>query len=406
MGNWSALSIGDFAMLEEPQKPKILVVDDVPKNIRLLELSLKAGGYRAVLAFSGREALEKVETEQPDLLLLDVMTPEIDGYEVCRRLRQSKKTEALPVIMVTNCQQEVDKKKALDIGADDIISKPFDRYELLLRVKSLLRVKRLYDEVVRSNQRLENELATAREVQKALMPQEYPDVPGLEFSHKYIPTFSVGGDFFDIKETSPGVVQILVSDVMGHGPQAAMITGIVKTLLTELSSPLAGPGYLLSQVNDRFHSLMASSSLTIFVTAFCVVIDTVKSKCKYANAGHPTPFLIQSQRILVKDLANGTGPALGMIPSTLYKDYERGLESGDMLFLFTDGLQELRNRDGVQFGPEELKRTILSNAYLPPHSLVEAIMYAADVFSDSIGIPDDITLLAVSYHRLQNINEP
>jgi sigma-B regulation protein RsbU (phosphoserine phosphatase) len=406
MDNWSALSIEDFAMLEEPQKPKILVVDDVSQNIRLLESSLKAGGYRAILAFSGREALEKVETEQPDLLLLDVTTPEIDGYEVCRRLRQSKKTEALPVIMIATCQQEVDKKKALAIGADDIISKPFDRYEVLLRVKSLLRVKRLYDEAVRTNQRLEDELATAREVQKALMPQEYPDVPGLEFSHKYIPTFSVGGDLFDIKETSPGVVQILVSDVMGHGPQAAMITGIVKTLLTELSSPLAGPGYLLSQINDRFQSLMASSSLPIFVTAFCVVIDTVNSKCKYANAGHPTPFLIHNRRILVKELMNEPGPALGMIPSTLYRDYERDLESGDMLFLFTDGLQELRNRDGAQFGPEELKRTILSNAYLSPHSFVEAIMYAADAFSDSIGIPDDITLLAVSYHRLQNINKP
>jgi sigma-B regulation protein RsbU (phosphoserine phosphatase) len=393
-------------MLEELQKPKILVVDDVSQNIRLLELSLKAGGYRAVSAFSGREALEKVETEQPDLLLLDAMMPEIDGYEVCRRLRQSKKTEALPVIMVTTCQQEVDKKKAFDIGADDIISKPFDRYEVLLRVKSLLRVKRLYDKVVRSNQRLGDELATAREVQKALLPQKYPDVPCLEFSHKYIPTLPVGGDFFDIKEISPGVVQILVSDVMGHGPQAAMITGIVKTLLTELSSSLAGPGYLLSQINDRFHSLMASSSLSIFVTVFCVVIDTVNSKYKYSNAGHPTPFLIQNRRIQVKELANEPGPALGMIPNTLYKDYERDLASGDMLFLFTDGLQELRNRDGVQFGTEELQKAILSNVHLPPRSFVEAIMYAADVFSDSIGIPDDMTLLAVSYYRLQDINEP
>ena len=394
-------------MPEESQKPKILVVDDVSQDIRLLELSLEAEGYRAISAFSGREALEKVETEQPDLLLLDAMMPEIDGYEVCRRLRQSKQTEALPVIMLTNCQQEVDKKiKALDIGADDIISKPFDRYELLLRVKSLLRVKRLYDEVVRSNQRLGDELAMARKVQKALLPREYPDVPGLEFSHKYIPTLPVGGDFFDIREVSSGIVQVFVSDVMGHGPQAAMITGIVKTLLTELSSSLAGPGYLLSQINDRFHSLMTSSSLSIFVTAFCVVIDTVNSTYIYSNAGHPTPLLIQGRRIRVDELTNEPGPALGMIPNTLYRDYARGLESGDMFFFFTDGLQEPRNRDGVQFGTEELQRAILSNMQLPPYSFVEAIMHSADVFSDGLGISDDITLLAVSYHRLQDITEP
>jgi sigma-B regulation protein RsbU (phosphoserine phosphatase) len=308
--------------------------------------------------------------------------------------------------MLTTRQREVDKKKALDIGADDIISKPFDRYEILLRVESLLRVKRLYDKVVRSNQQLGDELATAREIQKALMPQEYPDVPCLEFSHKYIPTLPVGGDFFDIREISPGVVQILISDVMGHGPQAAIITGIVKTLLIELSSSLAGPGYLLSQLNDRFHSLMSSSNLPIFVTAFCAIIDTVNSKCKYSNAGHPTPLLIQDRRIRVRELANEPGPALGMIPNTLYRDYERGLENGDMLFFFTDGLQELKSGDGVQFGTEELQKAILSNMQLPPHSFVEAIMHSADVFSGNLGTSDDITLLAVIYNRLQDITEP
>jgi sigma-B regulation protein RsbU (phosphoserine phosphatase) len=390
-------------MLKESQKSKILVVDDLPQNVRLLELNLKTEGYNVIAAYSGQEALEKVEAEKPDLILLDVMMPDMDGYEVCRRLRQNKRTKALPVVMITAyyAEEELGKKiEALDAGADDFITKPFDRYEVLARVRSLLRVKRLHDELFMANQRLEDELIMAREVQQALMPNEndYPDIPGLEFSHKYIPTFLVGGDFFDVKELSPGVVEIFVSDVMGHGPQAAMITGVVKTLLTQLSSRLAGPGYLLSQINERFHSVMASSALPMFVTAFCMVIDTPNGKCAYSNAGHPSPFLIQNCRSRIEVLTSKPGPALGMIPNTFYENNERGLESGDMLFFFTDGLQELMSRDGVQFGTEELQRAILNNMHLPPHSFAEAIMCAADAFADGLSSSDDITLLAVSYH--------
>jgi sigma-B regulation protein RsbU (phosphoserine phosphatase) len=387
-------------MSKESQKAKILVVDDVPRNVRLMDLILKAEGYRVVVAYSGREALEKVETEQPDLILLDVMMPGMDGYEVCRKLRRNRRTRVLPIVMITAYERGVEKKiEALDAGADDFISKPFDRYEVMARVRSLLRVKRLHDELLRANQRLEEELNMAREVQQAFMPQEYPDIPGLEFSHKYIPTFAVGGDFFDIKELSPGTVEIFVSDVMGHGPQAAMITGIIKTLLTQLSSRLASPGYLLSQINERFHNLVTSGRLDTFATAFCMVIDTLSSKYIYSNAGHPAPLLIQNRRSRVEELMSEPGPALGMIPNTFYENHERGLEDGDMLFLFTDGLQELMDRDRVQFGAAELRRAVLNNMHLPPHSFVEVIMSAADAFADGLSSSDDITLLAIG-HRL------
>ena len=240
----------------------------------------------------------------------------------------------------------------------------------------------------------------AREVQQALMPGEsdYPKIPSLKFSHKYIPTFAVGGDFFDINELSAGVVEIFVSDVMGHGPQAAMITGVIKTLLVQLSSGLAGPDYLLSQMNERFHSLMVAGGLPIFVTAFCMIIDAKRGSCIYANAGHPAPFLIQDRYSRIGKLANNPGPALGMIPNTIYESAEGELESGDMLFFYTDGLEELHNRERVQFGAEELNKAVISNGHLPPHTFVESIMYAADAFVEGLASTDDITLLAISYN--------
>jgi len=383
-------------MIREMKKPRILVVDDVPQNVRLLEVNLKAEGYSVIAAYNGQEALEKVRTEKPDLILLDIMMPGMDGYEVCRRLRADEQTRAIPIIMLTAYEKGLDKKiEALDIGADEFIEKPFKRHEVLARVRSLLRVKSLHDELMVAKNRLEDELMMAREVQMAFMPQKYPDIPGLEFSHKYIPTFAVGGDFFDIQEQGQGVVEIFISDVMGHGPQAAMITGVIKTLLTQLSSRLASPGYLLSQMNERFHDLMAAGGLPMFVTAFCMVIDTVERKYTYSSAGHPAPFLIKSKLSQIESLASNPGPALGMIPNTLYENQEHSMESNDMLFFFTDGLEELPDKKRVQFGAAELHRAISNNMNLPPHTFVEAIMYAADAYADGLSNPDDITLLAV-----------
>lgn len=392
-------------MPKELERPKILIVDDIPANIRLLEVNLKSENYQVLSASNGEEALKKVETEKPDLILLDVMMPNMDGYEVCRRLRANKNTKMLPVVMITAYEKGLDKKiEALDAGADDFIGKPFDRYEVMARVRSLLRVKSLYDDLATANQRLEDELTMAREVQLAFLPQEYPDIPGLAFSHKYIPTLAVGGDFFDIKELSPGVVEILISDVMGHGPQAAMITGIIKTLLTQLSSILAEPGYLLSQINERFHSLMASSDLHIFVTAFCIIIDTVKRKCMYSNAGHPVPFLIQNSLSQMRELNCDSGIALGMLPNALYLNNELELKDGDMFFFFTDGLLELNNREGKQFGAEEFNKAILNNMHLPPHTFVETIMSAVDAFAEGLSIFDDITIVAISFDSSKQVD--
>ena len=126
--------------------PKILVVDDVPENVRLLEAVLVSRGYEVVTANDGRAALERVQTAEPDLILLDVMMPGLDGYAVCSQLRANDDTAVLPVIMVTSSIGQ-EKTKAIEAGADDFIPKPFNHNELLTRVRSLLRIKRYHDTI-------------------------------------------------------------------------------------------------------------------------------------------------------------------------------------------------------------------------------------------------------------------
>jgi adenylate cyclase len=128
------------------RQSRILVVDDVPQNVRLLEAVLTAHGYSVTSASSGPEALEKVSAELPDLLLLDIQMPEMNGYEVCRRLRANPATEFLPVVMITSSDTEV-RVNALEAGADDFVTKPFDQQELLIRVRSLVRLKQYHDTI-------------------------------------------------------------------------------------------------------------------------------------------------------------------------------------------------------------------------------------------------------------------
>jgi adenylate cyclase len=157
--------------------PKILVVDDVPENVRLLEAVLVSRGYEVVTANDGRAALERVQTADPDLILLDVMMPGLDGYAVCSQLRANDDTAVLPVIMVTSSIGH-EKTKAIEAGADDFIPKPFNHDELLTRVRSLLRIKRYHDTIKELNRTLEarveaqvEELERLRQLGRFLSPQ-------------------------------------------------------------------------------------------------------------------------------------------------------------------------------------------------------------------------------------------
>ena len=143
---------------------KILVVDDIPVNIQLLHKQLTASGFEVVNARNGEEALKQVEQEKPDLVLLDVMMPKLDGFETCKLLKSNEKTEYIPIIMVTALNEIEDKIKGIEAGADDFITKPFNKHELLVRVKSLLRIKKLHDQLQEKVDQLEQAKERLREL--------------------------------------------------------------------------------------------------------------------------------------------------------------------------------------------------------------------------------------------------
>jgi len=135
------------------EEPTVLVVDDLPQNVRLLDAVLSPRGYRVLTAGSGQEALDLLKKHEPDLVLLDIVMPGLDGYEVCRRIRDEPATAFLPVVMIT-ASGDQEKLHAIEAGADDFVAKPFDRAELLARVRSLVRIKRYHDTIERQTAEL------------------------------------------------------------------------------------------------------------------------------------------------------------------------------------------------------------------------------------------------------------
>ena len=205
--------------MKSDKSAKILVVDDEPRNVKILQIQLQARGYTVLTASDGAEALQIISEDIPDLILLDINMPKVDGFEVVTRVRADKKTEFIPIIMITALRDTHENRiKAVEAGADDFIEKPFNSFEVLARIKSLLRIKLYHDTLEQHNTRLETELQMARSVQEIIIPPNgVQELAGFQIASYSCPALAVGGDFFDVWEIDENRVGVLISDVMGHG---------------------------------------------------------------------------------------------------------------------------------------------------------------------------------------------
>jgi adenylate cyclase len=195
-------------------RPRILVVDDVPTNVRLLEAVLAGHGYAVVPASSGPEALDAVARELPDLVLLDVQMPGMNGYEVCRRLRENPATQFLPVVMVTASDTEA-RVSAIEAGADDFITKPFNHQELLARVRSLIRIKRYHDTIETQSA----ELAELNRTLEARVDEQVGELEKLGRLKRFLPpslaelVLTTGGE--DFLQSHRRELAVLFADLRG-----------------------------------------------------------------------------------------------------------------------------------------------------------------------------------------------
>ncbi len=383
--------------MKNEEKRVVLLVDDAPANIQVVNSILK-DDYRIRIATSGAKALDLANSSPaPDLILLDVMMPEMDGYEVCTRLKAAPHTRDIPVIFLTGKIEAEDETRGFQVGAVDYIHKPFSPPVVKARVETHLMLREAREQLARQLFALNSELEMARQIQLSILPREAPKVDGLEICARYVPMSSVAGDFYDFIVLDPQHVGILVADVSGHGLPAALIASMLQVALTTQHGHASQPGKVLSGLNQALCGKFQSN----FVTAAYTFVDLENRVIHYAGAGHP-PMLLWSRSSSKTQEVCENGLVLGQFPEATYDSAKVEVGAGDRCVLYTDGVVEAQNPSSEEFGIDRLKEFLEDNSNLAGNRFVEQLLEKLGRWSEletGESHSDDITLLVASFDR-------
>jgi sigma-B regulation protein RsbU (phosphoserine phosphatase) len=365
---------------------RVLVVEDEPGIALGLEDSLRLEGYQVEVVDNGASASRRALEESFDLVLLDVMLPGKNGFEVCRDLRRSGFDA--PIIFLTARTQERDRVEGFDLGANDYVTKPFSPKELMARVRSLLR---FVESNRQDRRRLEEEVDAASQVQRRLFPSTQPGVPGLDYAGMCRPAFGVSGDFYDYFALPSGRFAFLLADVCGKGMPAALVAASLHATVRAYA-PAAGRNCaeLLAEVN---RTLFETTAPERFVTMFYAVYDPSDSTLTYTNAGHCPPMWMRSSRKLTRldslILPAGIAPEVPLLQESIQ------LTPGDLLLVYSDGLTEASSPEGEEFGEARLLSLANDEHGRAAEPQCGAILDAVRAFTNGVHQADDLTVLAL-----------
>jgi sigma-B regulation protein RsbU (phosphoserine phosphatase) len=379
-------------------RASILIVDDTPANLRLLSQMLAEQGYHARPVPDGPLALAAARADPPDLILLDIRMPEMDGYLVCEELKADARTRDIPVIFISALDATKDKVRAFQSGGVDYVTKPFQAAEVLARVDTHLSLRELQKELVDANERMAQELSLAGEVQASFLPLEPPTLAGWQVAATLQPARQASGDFYDFLSLPGGRLGIVMADVSDKGAGAALFMALSCTLIRTYAPQHSGqPERLLGAVNRR---ILSDTNACQFVTVFYGVLDPVTGSLVYGNAAHPPPLLFRMQDEDAGQMA-ATGIALGILEDRVWRRGSAQLDPGDLLVLYTDGITEARGEQDLLFGEERLLASV--GAILqetgpgPPtaQEILDAILSDVRRFAGSAPQSDDIALIVL-----------
>jgi sigma-B regulation protein RsbU (phosphoserine phosphatase) len=373
-------------------KGDILIVDDMPVNLRLLSNMLTEQGYKVRSVINGQMALTATQAAAPDLILLDINMPDMNGYEVCERLKTDEHTRDIPVIFISALDEIHDKVMAFTVGGVDYITKPFQFEEVLARVETHLSLRRLQRQLQDANQRFEQELALAGRIQTSFLP-DVPDVRGWQLAVTLRPARETSGDFYDLHPLSDGRLGIVVADVVDKGVGAALYMALSWILLRTYAAEYSTqPERVFSAVNRR---MVLDAHSDQFVTAFYGILDPISGTLTYCNAGHNPPYLASAQNSQSVRALNKTGLPLGVFEDADWEEKIIQVAPGDVLVLYTDGITEAQDSQQHLFSDDRLLACIQSNLGRSAQDIQNAILADISEFVGQTPQVDDITLAVI-----------
>jgi sigma-B regulation protein RsbU (phosphoserine phosphatase) len=377
--------------MKDLSKSRVLIVDDVKANVDLLVHALR-DDYQISVALNGADALRSVERSPPDLLLLDIVMPGIDGYEVCRRLRSDVKTCELPIMFLSSLEDVCDKTRGFEVGGNDYLTKPFEILEVKARVRSMLKAKAYSDGV---KERSAAELGIAREIQMGLLPADVAALVQkcrLDIAALLEPAKEIGGDFYDVIPLDDGRVLVVVGDVSGKGIPAALFMAVTMTLIRSAARQFTALDQMVRHVNA---ALYAHNPRGMFVTLFCSIIDTAKMTLCCANAGHPSPVLLRAGETPSFPF-DSTSTPIGVFETVDTDARWVDLHSGDGVVIYSDGVTEAFSDTGVMFAKEGLIASLATAAGENAASMASRLRHAVRRHVGTHPQSDDLTILALA----------
>jgi sigma-B regulation protein RsbU (phosphoserine phosphatase) len=400
-------------MENDAEKTIVLIVDDSEAIRILITVYLRTGGYQVLEAANGQMGLTVAAEKKPDIIILDIAMPVMDGFSVCARLQQDENLRSIPVLMLSALSDTESKMRAFELGAVDYILKPVSKGELLARIQTHLTISRLTSSLQQANKELLSHqkqllegLHAAANLQKNLLPKRIPDCKTLSFASYFKPCQEIGGDIYNIQRLDEEHVALHIIDVSGHGFSAAMMTALASqalsysgTLVTSLAADgkrtVTTPVTVIEELDKEF----PLQRFNLYMTLFYILINTKENTFRYCSAGHPPAIQIKADGTL--HTLNLGGPPAGM--GGEWTEGNGELNEGDRLFFYTDGLTEYRNEDGDFYTGERLLESMKETTELPLQAAVQNIIGDIKQFGKQADGDDDMTFLAME--KKQNADE-
>jgi sigma-B regulation protein RsbU (phosphoserine phosphatase) len=369
---------------------RVLLVDDAKSNLDILVEGLKSD-HKLSLALNGEMALQLAKRTPPDLVLLDIVMPGMDGYEVCRRLREMPETAEVPIMFLSSLEEVQNKTRGFEAGANDYLTKPFEMLEVKARVRSLLKAKAYSDAV---KEQMASELRVAREIQMGMLPHDFTELErtyNVSFGAVLEPAREVGGDLYGVCAAGRERLVIFLGDVSGKGLPASMFMVRAISLARLLAREIAEPERVLIRLNDE---LATDNPSGMFVTFLCAVFEPRTGQLAIANAGHCRPLLLPktgAPQWAVKNL----GTALGFEPGLEFERTELVLREGDALVLYSDGVSEAFNAQEECYGNDRLMAEAGAAAGQAARAISLGLLQSVRDFAGSAPQSDDIAILTL-----------
>ena len=379
--------------------PRTLIADDQPDVLAALRLLLKGAGYQTEAVSSPAAVLDALQHHKFDLVLMDLnyardTTSGKEGLDLISRIHALD--SLLPIVVMTAWGSVDLAVETMRRGVRDFVQKPWDNSRLLHTLRTQIEQGRLRRNLQRRNaenrmrnRKLRVELQEAREIQEGLMPKAMPCVDGLHLASAWHPALTVSGDFLTAFNPDEEHLALCVADVSGKGLPAALLMANMQAALKSNAQSNISPATLCDRLNQVMYGNTPENK---FITCFYGLMDIQRRRLTYSNAGHNPPFLVRRNGDCLRLEAGG--PVLGPFIDSIYSEGEVELRSDDRLVLFTDGLTEVTNSAGDEFGEDRLRDLIVANRNLSASDLQAKIMDTVREFCNN-EFHDDAALLVM-----------